>query len=74
MSHVCSKKGHCEHPRNGLLQVRMAGMRRSNKKKVVKQKDGERNLHFSSCMPDVQAAFRETRRAECAQAHVSTHS
>ena len=34
-------------------------MRKSNKKKVLKQKDGERNLHFSSCTTDVQAALRE---------------
>ena len=27
------QKGHCEHQRNGFLQVRMAGMRTSNKKK-----------------------------------------
>ena len=42
----------------------MAGMRKSNKKKVLKKKDGERNLHFPSCTPDVQAALRETRRTE----------
>ena len=39
-------------------------MRKSNKKKVLKQKDGERNFHFSSCTTDVQAALRETRRAD----------
>ena len=64
MSHICSKWGHCEHHRNGFLQVRMAGVRKSNKKKVLKQKDGERNLHLPSCTPDVQAALRETRRIE----------
>ena len=59
------QKGHCEHQRKGLLQVRMAGMRQSNKKKLLKKKDGERNLHFPSCPPDVQAARRdETRRME----------
>ena len=58
------QKGHCEQQRNGFLQVRMAGMRRSNKKKVLKKKDVERNLHFSSCTPDVQAALGETRRIE----------
>ena len=43
------QKGHCEHQRNGILQVRMAGMRKSNKKKVLKKKkDGKRNLHFPS--------------------------
>ena len=57
------QKGHCEHQRNGCLQVRMAGMRKSNKKKLLK-KDGERNLHLPSCPPDVQAALRETRRTE----------
>ena len=31
---------------------------------MLKQKDGERSLHFSSCTLDVQAALRETRRAE----------
>ena len=54
-------KGHCEHQRNGFVQVRMASMRRSNKKRLLKKKDGERNLHFASCPP---AALRETRRAE----------
>ena len=39
-------------------------MRQSNKKKVIKKKDGERNLHFPSCTPDVQAALIETRRTE----------
>ena len=58
------QKGHCEHQLHGFLQVRMAGMRRSNKKKLLKKKDGERNLHFASCPLEVQAALRETRRAE----------
>ena len=58
------QKGHCEHQRNGFLRVRMVGMRQSNKKKLLKKKDGERNLHFPSCPPDVQAALRETRHAE----------
>ena len=39
-------------------------MRQSNKKKVLKKKDGERNLRFPSCTPDVQAALREARRTE----------
>ena len=38
--------------------------RKSNKKKVLKKKHGERNLHFPSCSPDVQTALRETRRTE----------
>ena len=38
-------------------------MRKSNKKKEKKKKDGERNLHFPSCTPDVQAALRERRDA-----------
>ena len=58
------QKGHCENQRNGFLQVWMAGMRKSNKKKVLKKKNGERNLHCPSCTPDVQPAFRETRRIE----------
>ena len=57
-------KGHCEHQRSGFLQVRMAGIRQSNKKKLLKNKDGERNLHFASCPSDVQASLRETRHAE----------
>ena len=31
---------------------------------MKKKKGGERNLHFPSCSPDVQAALRKTRRAE----------
>ena len=42
----------------------MAGLRKSNKMKVLNKKDGERNLHFPSCALDVQAALRETRRIE----------
>ena len=54
----------CEHQRNGYLQMRMIGTRHSNKKKLLKKNDGDRNLHFPSCPPDVQAALRERRRAE----------
>ena len=57
------QKEHCAHQRHGFLQLRIAGVRKSNKK-VLKQKDGERNLHFPSCTLDVQAALRETRRIE----------
>ena len=39
-------------------------MRQSNKKNLLKKKDGERHLHFASCPPEVQAALRETRHAE----------
>ena len=39
-------------------------MRTSNKKEVLKNKDGERNLHFPPCTLDVQADLRETRRTE----------
>ena len=58
------QRRHCEHQRNGFLQVRMACMRESNKKKMLKKKDGERNLHFASSPPEVQAALTETRRVE----------
>ena len=33
------QKGHCEHQRNGFLQVRKAGMRKNKKKKVLKKKE-----------------------------------
>ena len=42
-------------------------MRRSNKRKLLKKKDVERNLHFPSCPPDVPAALRETRHPEWKQ-------
>ena len=54
-----SQKEHSEHQRNGYLQVR--GMRKSNRKKLLKKKDSERNLHFASFPPEVQAALRERR-------------
>ena len=61
----CSKKkDHCQYQRNGFLQVRMAGMRRSNGKKLLKKKDGERNLDFASFSPEVQASLMGTRRIE----------
>ena len=44
--------------------MRMGGVRKSNEKKVLKKKVGDRNLHFPSCPPDVQVALRETRRTE----------
>ena len=52
------RKGHCVHQRNGFLQVRMAGVRESNKKKLLKKKDGKRNLHFASCLPEVQSCYQ----------------
>ena len=59
MSHISIPKGHCEYQRNGFSRVSMAGMCKSTKKKVLKQKDGERNLHLPSCTPDGQAALRD---------------
>ena len=64
MYFFCSQKGHCGHQRNGLLQVRMAGKRQSNKKKLLKKKGGARTLHFASCPPEVQAALIKKRRTE----------
>ena len=64
MFFFCSKQRHYKHQMNGMLQVRMVGMRQSNEKKLLKKEDGERNLHFPSCPPGVQAALRETRHAE----------
>ena len=64
MSHICSRRSIVNIRETVFLQVRMAGMRKSNKKKVLKKKDGERNLHFPSCALDVQATLRETRRIE----------
>ena len=55
MSHTYSRRGIANIRENGFLQVRMVGVRKSNKKKKPKKKDGERNLHFPSCTPDVQA-------------------
>ena len=57
MSHIYSRRDTANNQRNGFLPVRMAGMRKSNKKKVCKQKDGERNLHYPSC----------TARSACSQ-------
>ena len=37
MSHICSKGRHCEHQGNEFHQVRMAGMRKSTKKKALKE-------------------------------------
>ena len=54
-------RGHCEHHRDGFLEVRMGGMRHSNKKKLLKKRDGEGSLHIASCPPEVQAALRERR-------------
>ena len=38
------QKGHCEHQRNGFLQVRMAGMRQNNKKKLLKKKKKKKDV------------------------------
>ena len=58
------QKGHCQHQRNGFLHVELAGVHQSNRMILLKKKDGERNLHFPSCPPKVQAGLRETRHAE----------
>ena len=55
---------HCEHERNGSLQVRMVGARPSAKEKALNKKDGEHNLHSWSCPPIVQADRREMRHPE----------
>ena len=49
---------------NGFLQVEMAGMRQRKRMIWLKKEYGERNLHFLSYPPEVQAALRETRHAE----------
>ena len=45
--------------KHGFLQARKTETRKSNKKKVLKNNDEERTLHFPSCTPDVQATLRE---------------
>ena len=47
-----------------LFQKGHSDFRKSIKKKVLEKNDGERNLHFPSCTPDVHAALKETRRTE----------
>ena len=64
VSFSVSKKGIVSISRMDFFRVRMAGMRQSNKEKLLKNNNGGRNLHFASCPPEVQAAFTETRRAE----------
>ena len=63
------QKGHCERQRNGWISSSEDGWcaSKSNKKKLLKKKDGERNLYFPSCPPKIQAALRETRHAEWKQ-------
>ena len=51
------QKEHCEHQRNGFLQVRMAGMGKSNKKKVLKKKDFI--VHFASPMCKLPSERRD---------------
>ena len=42
----------------------MAGMRKSNKKEVLKKKDDGRTLRFPSCTPDAEATLRDAGRTE----------
>ena len=58
------QKDHCEHQRHGFLQVRMAGMRKSIRKELLKKKDGEKNLHFTSCPLASCSQRKETHRME----------
>ena len=57
------QKEYREHQRNRFLLARMAEMRQSNKKEVMKKKDGERNLHFPSCTLSMCKLSSERRDA-----------
>ena len=62
MSLFCFTKGTVSISGMGFLQVRMVGMRKSNKRKKLKKKDGERNFHSASRPPEVQARRVEWKK------------
>ena len=51
--------------RVGFLQVRLGAPRQKIKTaKVQRKKDGDKNLRFSQCSPEIQAGLRKSRQAE----------
>ena len=65
IANLISKDDGNETQRVGFLQVRLVGPRPSNKaKKVARKKDGERNLKFEDCPPEIQRGLKKARCAE----------
>ena len=51
--------------RTGFLQVRLAAPREEKKsRKPPKKKDGDKNLRFEACSPEVQRGLRKSRVTE----------
>ena len=55
-----------DHERVGFIQVRLAApkQKKISVRKPPKKKDGDKNLHYASCSPDIQKGLRHTRTKE----------
>ena len=51
--------------RSGFIQVRLAGPKIKKKSRPPpRKKDGDKNLRYSNCTPDIQAGLRKSRVTE----------
>jgi hypothetical protein len=54
-----------DHERVGLIQVRLvAPLAKKITKKPQRQKDGDKNLCYSDCTPEIQKGLEKARAAE----------
>ena len=66
MAYVFDEDLQTKHDRVGFLQVRLAAprSRKVPARKPPKKKDGDKNLCFNSCSPEIQKQLRKTRAQE----------
>ena len=55
-----------DHERVGFIQVRLTAPKQNkiSVTKPPKKEDGDKNLHYASCSPDIQKGLRHTRAKE----------
>ena len=55
-----------EHERVGSIQVHLAApkQKKVSFRKPPRKKDGDKNLHYASCSPDIQKGLKHTRAKE----------
>ena len=61
--HLANEEGDFE--KTGFIQVRLVGPRaKKQTKKPVRPKDGEKNLRYADCTPEIQKGLRRCRAEE----------
>ena len=61
--HLANEEGDFE--KTGFIQVRLVGPRaKKQTKKPVRPKDGEKNLRYADCTPEIQKGLRQCRAEE----------